>query len=48
MKDFASKNHKMLICTPDAAGEGMDFAECSLVVDYDFLKNEVTTTQIKG
>jgi len=48
MKGFRDGTHKMLISTPDAAGEGIDVANCNIIVEYDFLKTEVATTQIQG
>ena len=48
MKRFRNKTHKILISTPDAAGEGMDVADCNIIIEYDFLKTAVATTQIKG
>lgn len=48
MEDFREGKHKLLICTPDAAGEGMDVAGCNFVIIYDFMTNEITDTQIKG
>ncbi|CAK8691238.1 unnamed protein product [Clavelina lepadiformis] len=48
MKSFRSGRHKILISTPHAAGEGIDVADCNLVINYNFLRNESLTLQIKG
>jgi len=48
MDKFRSGEHKLLICTPDLAGEGIDVTDCNLVVIYDIMTNEVTIKQIKG
>ncbi|XP_076807713.1 antiviral innate immune response receptor RIG-I-like isoform X3 [Clavelina lepadiformis] len=48
MKSFRSGQHKILISTPHAAGEGIDVADCNLVINYNFLQNESLTVQIKG
>ena len=48
MKAFRRKEYRMLVSTPDSAGEGIDVADCNIVINYDFHKSEVSTIQIKG
>lgn len=48
MKSFREGNHKIIICTPDSAGEGIDVSGCNFVINYDYLKTEVHMVQIKG
>ena len=48
MKSFRDGNHKVIICTPDSAGEGIDVSGCNFVINYDYLKTEVGMIQIKG
>ena len=48
MDNFREGKHKLLICTPDSAGEGIDVTDCNFVIIYDIMTNEVSVTQIKG
>nr|XP_039258797.1 antiviral innate immune response receptor RIG-I-like [Styela clava] len=48
LEEFRNGNIKILVCTPDVASEGMDIVNCNLVICYDYVKNEISSTQVKG
>jgi len=48
LRMFENGTCKVLVCTRDAAGEGMDVADCNYVITYDYMKSEISRVQIKG
>lgn len=45
---FKNGGCKVLICTPDAAGEGIDIPNCNLVITIECISDEIKLVQLKG
>lgn len=48
MQRFNAGDIRVLICTPEAAGEGLDIEMCNLVINYNYMRNEISSVQTKG
>nr|CAB3237962.1 probable ATP-dependent RNA helicase DHX58 [Phallusia mammillata] len=48
MDGFKDGIHKILVCTNEASGEGIDVQNCNMVLCYDYSKNEISLVQQRG
>ncbi|XP_077966805.1 ATP-dependent RNA helicase DHX58-like isoform X1 [Styela clava] len=48
LQKFKKGDCKVLVCTPDAAGVGIDIPDCNLVITIDCVKNEISKAQLAG
>nr|XP_039267534.1 antiviral innate immune response receptor RIG-I-like isoform X1 [Styela clava] len=48
LQKFKKGDCKVLVCTPDAAGVGIDIPDCNLVITVDCVKNEISKAQLSG
>lgn len=48
MDGFRQGVYKILVCTNEASGEGIDVQNCNMVLCYDYSKNEIGLVQQKG
>lgn len=48
IESFAKGECKVLVCTPDAAGEGIDIQNCNLVVTVECIRDEIKKVQLAG
>jgi len=48
LDSFRDGKRNLLICTPEAAGEGLDVVDCNCVIKYDYIRSEIGRIQTKG